>query len=396
MSGVTNPAAGTYGNTTFSLATSKDVTAVVAPTAITIIATVSSVSFSGATQSAGTVTTWTVGFRSSVAGALATGDTITVAFNVNFVTPATPVIVLVTTLSNSGGACVHTANTVASLTIAGITNPLAGAYAAAGFTVATNRDNTAALSPAAITITSGVGSVTFVGTPLTTAVASSWTVGFTSGPSGALSAASTISVTFHPSFTIGTATVALAAGFSTCSATAGGSGAVISVTLASFGGTCALLANTAASLTVGGLTNPTNGTYAASAFTVATSAETTASAASVAVVIVAASLGGGGGGVVVVSGGGGGGSSAPAIGSPNSEMGLGSVATSGATSTIVSPTSITSIGVSSDDARLSVTAPIGAIPGGGSLWAGEVRDPDVLLRTAPLPSTAALVVGYVI
>ena len=100
MSGVTNPAAGTYGNTTFSLATSKDVTAVVAPTAITIIATVSSVSFSGATQSAGTVTTWTVGFRSSVAGALATGDTITVAFNVNFVTPATPVIVLVTTLAD--------------------------------------------------------------------------------------------------------------------------------------------------------------------------------------------------------------------------------------------------------------------------------------------------------
>ncbi|MEI7924665.1 MAG: hypothetical protein WCI61_00525, partial [Chloroflexota bacterium] len=173
------------------------------------------------------------------------------------------------TLANNGGVCALPANTNASLTLAGLTNPVAGTYPAAGFSVATNRDNTAAVAASAITITSGVGGVTFA------------------GPSGALAAASTITVTFHPSFTVGTPTVALASGFANCSATASSAGSVVTITLASSGGVCALLANAVASLTVGGITNPVEATYTASAFTVATSAESSASGAGAAVVITA-------------------------------------------------------------------------------------------------------------
>src|SRR5437899_522800 len=48
---------------------------------------VGSVTFSGSPQTGGARATWTVGFTNTGGGALAAGDTITVAFNTGFTVP---------------------------------------------------------------------------------------------------------------------------------------------------------------------------------------------------------------------------------------------------------------------------------------------------------------------
>ena len=81
IAGITNPAAAVYAGAGFGVRTSKDGTTV-APGNVTIAATgVSTVTFTGTPAQPTTTAVWAVGFTSSAAGALATGNTITVTFN---------------------------------------------------------------------------------------------------------------------------------------------------------------------------------------------------------------------------------------------------------------------------------------------------------------------------
>ena len=119
-------------------------------------AAVSAVSFAGSSQVAGATTTWTVGFSTSntSTSALSAGSTVTAVFATGFIIPATPTIALaanfsnctatgvttgqsvVITLANNGATtCALAKNKSATLTIAGITNPVAGTYAASLFSV---------------------------------------------------------------------------------------------------------------------------------------------------------------------------------------------------------------------------------------------------------------------
>ena len=137
-----------------------------------------SVSFAGNPQTSSAPSTWTVGFTSSGAGALAAADTITVVFNSGFTVPAFPTISLTggfsfcsasgsgsgttvtITLANNGGTCALAGVSAGTLTIAGITNPVAGSYAANTFSVATSKDTTAVNPSAAITISSAISTQT--------------------------------------------------------------------------------------------------------------------------------------------------------------------------------------------------------------------------------------------
>ena len=97
---------------------------------------------------------------------------------------------------------------------------------------------------------------------------STWTVSLSASPTGALSSGGSFSVSFPDSVSIpANPTVTLGSGFTgTCSgATATSSGEQVTVTLA---GSCALAANTAASLTVAGITNPNVTTTGQAAFSV--------------------------------------------------------------------------------------------------------------------------------
>ncbi len=124
------------------------------------------ISFAGTSMVAGATADWTVGFTTSASGALATGNQIIVTFpnsanHLNFVSPATPTIALVSgfvncsatatgganivtiTLANSGGACAVGNSTAVSLTIQGLTNPTHGAAATINknlFTISTTKD----------------------------------------------------------------------------------------------------------------------------------------------------------------------------------------------------------------------------------------------------------------
>ena len=115
-----------------------------------------------------------------------------------------------------------------------------------------------------------------------------WTVGFKTGnPSGsALVAGNTVTATFASGFTIpATPPITLGTGFSNCTATATASSAVVTITLANSGGTCSLPNNTTASLTVGSITNPAPGSYAASSFAVRTTQDNPASPTSNVVIL---------------------------------------------------------------------------------------------------------------
>jgi hypothetical protein len=121
------------------------------------------VSFSGAPQTGGSSATWTVGFTTSASGALAAGDKIIVTFNSSFPKLTSTVTLvsgfshcsrtvglaaktLTVTLSDSGGTCALAGSSAATLTVAGLTNPAAGSYAANTFSVKTTKD-TAAVNP---------------------------------------------------------------------------------------------------------------------------------------------------------------------------------------------------------------------------------------------------------
>jgi putative cell wall-binding protein len=250
---------------------------------------VSAMTLSGSSQAAlATGTTWTVGFTSSATGALVTGNTITVTFPSSFTIPATPTVTLLTGFTGTGPATATAAagvvtitlkgsealadNTAATLSIAGITNPPAASYANTSFSVRTTGDATA-VSPASNVVITGLAGVTFAGSSQAAgATGTTWTVGFTSGASGALVAGNTITVTFPSLFTIPAApTVTLLTGFTGAGgATATAAAGVVTITL---NGTEALADGTAATLSIAGITNPAAASYANTQFSVSTSVQ---------------------------------------------------------------------------------------------------------------------------
>jgi hypothetical protein len=117
---------------------------------------------------------------------------------------------------------------------------------------------------------------------------STWTVGFTTSASGALSPSNTISVVFNPSFVLATGQSVIFSGFGAgCPATNDFvNGNVATVTLSAG---CALAASTAGVLSIPGITNPVSGTYPNATFSVATSQDSTAVSNAANIVIGAAS-----------------------------------------------------------------------------------------------------------
>jgi hypothetical protein len=134
---------------------------------------------------------------------------------------------------------------------------------------------------AAPAFATSVSSVSFSGsTQAGRATNASWTVGFTTSPSGSLKKNSTITVAFASGFVVpASPSVSLGTGFSQCTATASGSSSTVTVTLGAVSAnSCDLPNNTGAALTISGITNPAAGTYGAS---VATSGDTTATSVNV-------------------------------------------------------------------------------------------------------------------
>jgi putative cell wall-binding protein len=289
ISGVTNPAAGTYTFSLFSVAITGQTPATnpTQPVVISAAAT-SAVTFSGSSMVGGaTGTTWTIGFTTNAAETIA--DTITVVFATGF-TVSSPTITLLTGFSScgatpsvisptviitlSGPSCSYGSGTAATLSISGVTNPPAATYPNTDFTVTV--DSQTATSPVANVTITGLTTITFVGSSqAASATGTTWTVGFTSSASGALAAAGTISVTFATGFGIpSTPMVTLGSTFigctSTPAATASTTGLTVTITL---GAGCTLAASTAATVTIAGITNPVAGTYPDTDFTVGTSAQ---------------------------------------------------------------------------------------------------------------------------
>lgn len=104
---------------------------------------------------------------------------------------------------------------------------------------------------------------------------STWTVGLTTSPSGALSASNTISVVFNPNFTLANGQSVTFSGFGTGCPAANDfvNGNVATVTLPAG---CALAASTSGTLSIPGVTNPGSGTYSNTTFSVATSQDSSA------------------------------------------------------------------------------------------------------------------------
>jgi len=254
---------------------------------------VSSVSFTGASQSENVVTNWTIGFTAS--GALASSSTVTVTFDSNFTVPVTPVVtvgagfahcsataatashVVTVTLHNFGGTCALASGTPATLTIDGIANPVAAAYANTNFSVATSADTTAVHPASNVVILAVVSGVTFVGSSqASNASGTTWTIGFTTGANGALSSGNIIVVTFAAGFAIPLSpVVTLNSGFVGCTTPTNGNTSGETVTITLTGGGCSVGNNTAVSLSILGITNPGGGSYAASLFTVRTTGDPT-------------------------------------------------------------------------------------------------------------------------
>ncbi|MBV8721208.1 MAG: hypothetical protein JO277_03600, partial [Candidatus Eremiobacteraeota bacterium] len=177
-----------------------------------------------------------------------------------------------------------------SIAVPGITNPntspaFGQTLTGTNFKIQTSVDGNPG-SPGNVIIqpASSVSNVTLTSTAVPVSAGgkdATWTVGFTTsaagtGTTGALAGADTVTVTFPSGFTIpSTPTVALTSGFTSCTAAGSTTGQVVTITLS--GASCSLPANTAAQLTIAGITNAAAGTY--STATVATSSDTSATTA---------------------------------------------------------------------------------------------------------------------
>ena len=257
--------------------------------------TVTGVIFSGTSQAENTSTSWTVYFSTSPAGQLSAGGSITIDFAPGFsiASPTTVVLgsefldctdtsvvtgsqIVITLVNVAGQTCDIPGSTPTDVILQGVTNPGAGTYPASDFTVATSSDTAPAANIDAVTITSasgGVSNVTFTGTSMAANVTTSWTIGFTTGPSGNLSSSSQIVVTFAPGFSIPSALPTEAiSGLGGCSTgTADGIGQTVTITLG--GGGCVVGNSSPVVLLIDGITNPGAGSYANTLFSVYTSSD---------------------------------------------------------------------------------------------------------------------------
>ena len=298
LGGFTNPSAQTFTATGFTLASSVDTNSASPVTGLTFHGTQAPTSVTvtpvpgGAAALAGYVGPWNIGFTSSLNGSLTGTSTVTVVFP--FSVPASPAISIVsgfagnctsiagvgavdTVMITLNGSCALMGSTAAVLQIGGLTNPSAQTLSNSGFTVATSSDqSTASPTGTAVTIHAPkISSVTFSpSSPVAGNVATSWTIGFTSSSSGALTAASTITVVFPSGLSVpASPAFTKVSGFAGACSTMTGSTTSQTVVI-TLNGTCSLAASTAAVFTLGGFTNPSAQTFQPNGFTLASSVDT--------------------------------------------------------------------------------------------------------------------------
>lgn len=182
IQGITNPAAGTYSNTGFTISTSVDTNTVSPAAGATITPTsVTGVTFTPSSTTPAASASWTVGFTGSASGALAAAGTVAITFPGTIAVPATPVTVALNTLF--AGTCLTTGSTsgqtvtitlpsgcslgnsqAASITLQGFTNPGAGSIAASSFSVHTSKDETDVHPAAGVTFATPVAPTQNCGT----------------------------------------------------------------------------------------------------------------------------------------------------------------------------------------------------------------------------------------
>ena len=266
---------------------------------------------SAPTQIAGKVETWTLGFTASGGGALANTNTITLEFPTSFTVPAAPTIAGFTGFVSTGNDCDTTtgsfaANTLtitlgdtnadctlangqaATLTIAGITNPIVAQQyianiapgAAQGWEIATTGDSDAGVLLGAVEIGGLV--FTSVGAPTQIAgLTEIYTITATArdGVAGIADTAggTTFGVTFPAGYVLPAAptVVTTGGGYATaadCSATAATVGQVVTVTLTAADADCVanvgLGAGEVVTFTLAGIRNETPADNAAAGFTI--------------------------------------------------------------------------------------------------------------------------------
>jgi hypothetical protein len=159
ITGVTNPAAGTYANSSFSISTSADTAASTPASGLSFGSVVSGVSFSPSSSVSAVSATWTVDFTTSASGALAIGGTITInapasttfpsaasAYKVNGTTVTATPTTAAGTVTIATPVAVGDSSAI-SVVLTGVTNPAAGTYANSSFSISTSVD-TAASTPA--------------------------------------------------------------------------------------------------------------------------------------------------------------------------------------------------------------------------------------------------------
>jgi RHS repeat-associated protein len=258
----------------------------------------------------GAIANWLFAFVPTSHGALAAGDTITVAFTNlrSYTFPASPTVVIdqqsgtdcqgtasttgatiTVTLANlPGQTCTMPYGPIAAVELLGLTVGAVATGSQPVIGLSTSNDRTATYVPATQTAMINMQPPTDVHVsayPQTADATSTWTWSFEEPPSyngdGALVAGSTITVAFPSAFGLPAhPTVTLPSG-SGCSATATTQGQIVTITLADAAGPGSCRDETQwlwygdqiQTLSLGGITNPSTGTYAGSAFSVRTSSE---------------------------------------------------------------------------------------------------------------------------
>lgn len=312
---VINGAAGTYGASNFSVATSADTSAVSPSAGETITAGTTSVSAFTVAGTAPTslveeaASTWTIGFTTSSSGLLVTGSTITLTFPSGFTTfSTTPTVnltstnddfdtyctataldsaqsnVIVITLANASGETCWLKNSTAGKFTIGVVNGTADILT--NFLLSTSSD-VSAVSPTSgtaptLTAATAPSAVSFTSTAPTSLVAdtaSTWSVNFTASATGTLKTGGYIVAAFPAGFTI-TSTIPVVTLTSTvdhfdtyCTASGADQSEtnVVMITLSDASGeTCKLDDSAAASFTVG-VVNGSAGTYGDTSYSLYTS-----------------------------------------------------------------------------------------------------------------------------
>ena len=245
---------------------------------------VGSVSFAPSDRQGAASATWTVGSTTSASGALAIGGTITIsapasttfpsaasAYKVNGTTVTATPATAAGTVTVATPVAVGNSRAI-SVVVTGVTNPAAGTYANTSFSVSTSAD-TAATNPASgLSFGSAVSGVSLRPSSSVGAVSATWTVGFTTSASGALAIGGSITINAPASTTFPSVASAYKVNGTTVTATpTTAAGTVTIATPVAVGNSSAI------SVVITGVTNPAVGTYANTAFSVSTSADTAAS-----------------------------------------------------------------------------------------------------------------------